>query len=758
MTIQVPETNKAYYVMVNHPEMVERAVEQGLEKPILIQSELDEDDLESIYKTRKVIVFYYFAATDDEENLVKKVRLSLENMGATTLAVDSKNVLFHDNDDDVVTLQDNIRLFPTLSEFEDYLSGKSEVLTRNYENRCGNCHTFIRPDEKYCRKCGTERGKGSFEPFHNVSYGVYGPQVKVKYKCKECGHIWITNDLGGDYSEFCPQCGKKNIYLQQDEIADDFFGYFGTENPYDETARPVLLSEEQIDAVIANKECISNISDKELVALMDKCNIPVSEQLRDETYGPMSEADGDRLTLVSRIQLMAGNNPKGYKGVSCPNCKSEYVASIAYSIWGPESNEKIADGITVEGGTKDALVYRFGGGWQYGKDKPSNKKNAYMCLCCGTKYGIFDVPKNWERAYKLKTAAKGAKDVAQNIGYATIGLGVVAGEKAKPFVENIGDKIGEGIKNMPKIELPKKKQDDTVANNEGQEESKDKAEVKAKLDDELRQAVDTYNSTYTELNDYGMKLFVQRERSIDLLTNIENLINSIANHPKSFDTDVEEIIVNRTAFKDVCEYAEQELQAAKKAATSVGSGVAGGLAVASMAPSAAMWVATTFGTASTGTAISTLSGAAATNAALAWLGGGALSIGGGGMAAGQAFLALAGPIGWSIAGATLLTSIVLFANKKIKLNKEKKDEIESVLKNTESLREVGEKIRTMLEKTESLREKLTQQYNECLTYYQKDFGSIPEKEQFALGTLVNNAKALSVTLGEEVQKVEENEQ
>ena len=38
-----------------------------------------------------------------------------------------------------------------------------------------------------------------------------------------------------------------------------------------------------------------------------------------------------------------------------------------------------------------------------------------------------------------------------------------------------------------------------------------------------------------------------------------------------------------------------------------------------------MGVATTFGVASTGTAISALSGAAATNAALAWLGGGALA-------------------------------------------------------------------------------------------------------------------------------------
>lgn len=72
-----------------------------------------------------------------------------------------------------------------------------------------------------------------------------------------------------------------------------------------------------------------------------------------------------------------------------------------------------------------------------------------------------------------------------------------------------------------------------------------------------------------------------------------------------------------------------------------------------------MGIATTFGVASTGTAISTLSGAAATNAALAWLGGGALAAGGGGMAAGNAFLALAGPVGWAIAGVAIIGSGLL---------------------------------------------------------------------------------------------------
>ena len=93
----------------------------------------------------------------------------------------------------------------------------------------------------------------------------------------------------------------------------------------------------------------------------------------------------------------------------------------------------------------------------------------------------------------------------------------------------------------------------------------------------------------------------------------------------------------------VLEYKKAEVKAAGQCAAGVGAGVA----VVTLGPTAAMGIATTFGVASTGTAISALSGAAAANAALAWLGGGALAVGGGGMAAGSAFLALAGPVGWT---------------------------------------------------------------------------------------------------------------
>ncbi len=74
------------------------------------------------------------------------------------------------------------------------------------------------------------------------------------------------------------------------------------------------------------------------------------------------------------------------------------------------------------------------------------------------------------------------------------------------------------------------------------------------------------------------------------------------------------------------------------------SGIAGG-AAAGAGAGAATGALAGLGTASTGAAISGLSGAAATNATMAWLGGGALSAGGGGMAAGAMVMnaAIAGP-------------------------------------------------------------------------------------------------------------------
>lgn len=277
------------------------------------------------------------------------------------------------------------------------------------------------------------------------------------------------------------------------------------------------------------------------------------------------------------------------------------------------------------------------------------------------------------------------------------------------------------------------------------------------LDTMLKQSVTDYNDAYTIMSDKGVQLYIERCRASDLISLVEALVNSIANHPKSFDAEFEEIRTNRSQFKQSCDFAERELHAAREAAGGAGAGLAAGASVAFMAPTAAMWVATTFGTASTGTAISTLSGAAADNAALAWLGGGALSAGGGGMAAGKALLAMAGPIGWTIAGATLLSSILLFANKRAKLNKEKNEEIEALKKNTESVREMSEQIGEIITETDSTRINLNNMYLECLKLFGANYAELDVVQKHRLGALVNNTKALSALFEKTVNESSEEE-
>ncbi len=270
------------------------------------------------------------------------------------------------------------------------------------------------------------------------------------------------------------------------------------------------------------------------------------------------------------------------------------------------------------------------------------------------------------------------------------------------------------------------------------------------LDRMLESSITEYNDAYTLMNDKGMQLYVERCRAVDSINNVELLVNSIANHPKSFDTDFEEINTNRKQFTDACEFAEREIQAARKAAGGAGAGLAAGASVAFMAPTAAMWIATTFGVASTGTAISTLTGAAATNAALAWLGGGALTAGGAGMAGGEALLALAGPVGWTIAGATLLTSIIIFTKNRAKLNKEKNEEIESVKRNTERVKEMDGKILEILKQTNDVRNSLNSNYHDCMSMFNGDYTALNDEDKMKLGSMVNLTKSLSALYGKQV--------
>lgn len=273
-----------------------------------------------------------------------------------------------------------------------------------------------------------------------------------------------------------------------------------------------------------------------------------------------------------------------------------------------------------------------------------------------------------------------------------------------------------------------------------------------KQPDPYEEAIAEYNGAFTTMNDRGLSLLRQRERSTDLIELVELLVNSIANTPKSFETDFDEIDVHKAQFLEAKEFARRDLEAARRSAAGAGAGFTAGAAVAGMAPTAAMWVATTLGTASTGTAISTLSGAAATQAALAWLGGGALTAGGGGVAAGSALLALAGPIGWTVVGATLLASITLFAKKKFDNRAAKQEALTAVKQNTALVEGMDAQIDDLLQRTSSLRELLMESYGESLKFFAADFLTLSVPQQSQLAALVNNTKACGALLSKHIEQ------
>lgn len=147
-------------------------------------------------------------------------------------------------------------------------------------------------------------------------------------------------------------------------------------------------------------------------------------------------------------------------------------------------------------------------------------------------------------------------------------------ESADGLIKTIQDKSAKKpdtakteIKPSKKEKLPEK------------EKKAKETEPKVKLDDALCIAVDQYNDAYTTMNDNGATLYRERIRAVDMITHIEDLVNSIANRPKDFDTDIAEIKTRRETFIGACEFAKQKLEVARKSALGAGAGVATGAAI-----------------------------------------------------------------------------------------------------------------------------------------------------------------------------------
>lgn len=304
-----------------------------------------------------------------------------------------------------------------------------------------------------------------------------------------------------------------------------------------------------------------------------------------------------------------------------------------------------------------------------------------------------------------------------------------------------------------------------------------KKEWLAKLEETQQEYSDEMNSAQEKI----LQLFEARKNAVNEIKNIESFVNTIANTPKDYKVKLEQVSLNISYFDQVIHLKDESDIANKITGGVAGAGVLAGTGVAALGPTAAMAIATTFGTASTGTAISALSGAAATNAALAWLGGGALAAGGGGVSAGGALLALAGPIGWAIGGAALIGGALFAAakNKKIAVEAENnvyklKDEIANIIKTraevtaahnltsehtaslTNQLIKVSKEVRnskrkiSFLTKIKNFFRKLQRKELIVLDNNIKYYNEFNSKLKSELGTLINNTLSLSMLVEKKI--------
>ncbi|WP_430226928.1 hypothetical protein [Paraburkholderia tropica] len=269
---------------------------------------------------------------------------------------------------------------------------------------------------------------------------------------------------------------------------------------------------------------------------------------------------------------------------------------------------------------------------------------------------------------------------------------------------------------------------------------------------QLEAAASEYDKHQSEVQALATALYNLRRESSELLIGaVETYVNSLASTPREFSRAFAEFNVEYRTFEGVVAEVDRQMHDINvTGGTATGVGVAAGASTALLAPSAAMAIATTFGTASTGTAIASLSGAAATNAALAWLGGGALAAGGGGMSAGGALLALAGPVGWTLAGAAVVGGGLFVWHSNGKVAEEAHAKRIPIEKGIASLKMAASEIGALKHLTlthsigmKSLLGKLKQSAP-------TDYNQFSAQNKEALGALINHVRSLSALLNKTI--------
>lgn len=136
-----------------------------------------------------------------------------------------------------------------------------------------------------------------------------------------------------------------------------------------------------------------------------------------------------------------------------------------------------------------------------------------------------------------------------------------------------------------------------------------------------------------------------------------------------------------------------------------------------------------------------------TNAALAWLGGGALAVGGGGIAAGNAFLAMAGPVGWAIGGAALVGGGLMANSKNKKIAEKAEMQTKEIKKEIDNLKKIDVKVNAEIKAISLLNEGVKVILENLTGLSYRNYTQFSDGEKDLLMQLVNSSEALSMRIG-----------
>lgn len=273
-------------------------------------------------------------------------------------------------------------------------------------------------------------------------------------------------------------------------------------------------------------------------------------------------------------------------------------------------------------------------------------------------------------------------------------------------------------------------------------------DAKKKAVEKLQKAEQSYNEFGRQANNLALNLYSLRKSASSAIDRVEAYVNTLANTPKEFIKEVAAVKVKISSFNEAKRIEAENSKNNFKGASTAATGTILGGALGALGPTAAMTIATTFGTASTGTAIATLSGAAATNASLAWLGGGALAAGGGGMTAGSAFLALAGPVGWGIAGTFIVGGGIFSAHKNKKAAEKATKLTGEVTKKIHILRPKVRELQRLNNDTKKLKASLDIAL--MVNTYPKDYLNFSNEQKEVLVALINNVSSMGKLINKRV--------